>query len=104
MLRPYCVSWWDDPYIEFHLVGVPHWVICETTKNVNDNQFISQYCFLATVMATDQHDAARQITEAYDFEDPDIEWCFVEEQPLGWSPFSGNKPRKDWMVWNQRPH
>ena len=102
MKRPYQVAWWDHPVVDFNLRN-PWWWAESRTLNIGDNRTVRQYRINAAVMATSPEDAMSQIVGAYDC-DVELQWLFIKEQPLGWSPYSEQRPEKPGMIWDQRPH
>lgn len=52
----------------------------------------------AAVLAYDEDDAKRAVVAAHDSH-VILDWRFVEERPLGWSPFCDRFRRADWMKW-----
>jgi hypothetical protein len=96
--QPYYVSWWDDPQINYNLVG-PHWIS-------GNRPFMGgmQMAISAAVMAISDEDAMKQILEAHEF-DVELDWIHIAAQPLGWVPmYNKNLPHRERMIWNQKPN
>ena len=103
MLRPYEVCWWDD--LEACLdTRIPFWVIATRVLKIDARTYAHQDFITGAVMARNEEHAFEQIVEAYNDNEVVIELASIQEQYLGWSPFSRKKPKRSEMIWNQRPH
>lgn len=100
MRRPYRVSWWDDPNVMFEL-NTPWWEEqFARVIEINPRTQYTKQMLVAAVMATSPEDAKRQIQDAYE-DTVDLDWIYVVAEPLGWSPFTKNRPKEPGVVWDQ---
>lgn len=96
-MKPFWVSWWASGDVPFELRS-PWWVTGERFPE-GDIDAPTQKSVCAAVMAVDKNDAKTKVIAAHD-ELIELEWRFVRECKLGWSPYSDRFPQADWMVWS----
>lgn len=90
MKKNYWISWYHvREFGEFEL-HFPWWV---TGTRVYDRA--ETVC--AAVQAESEADARLMVEAAYDRPPYDVEWRFVTEKPLGWSPYSDRFRQGEWM-------
>lgn len=94
-MQGFWISWWSDPAVSFELHS-PWWRSGWRT-NADDTE---QSSICAAVMAEDEDDAKRIITEAHDAP-VDLEWRFAEAKPEGWTPYNDRFRQATWMRWGR---
>lgn len=91
-LKPFWVSWYGHPKVEFEWEG-PWWI---SGWAMTDDVDIPTIC--AAVMAANAEDAQRQIVKAHD-KRVKLVWRFANERDANWSPFCDRFQRAGWMLW-----
>lgn len=97
--RPFWLSWFEHEDAHFSLI-TPWWC-----SGYRDTPHGKQDLLCAAVMAHTEEHAVSQIIDAHDIADVELEFAFIEDRPLGWTPFhETGLPRSNWMRWEQKPH
>ena len=95
-MKSYWLSWWSTESMGAFELNSPWWI---SGSRIGGDGECDDASICAAIQANNEDGVLKTVIAAYDTKPAVVEWRFIEEQPVDWSPFCDRFPKADWMEW-----